>query len=113
MLLGSLGCNPLGEPSRQLQRLPMRKTDDLTISLEDEPFVGGAKPINTRSHVGDGRDVDSPTDHCGLDIGAVDRQARGGIPVLTPDGGHCGVQLCHHFPTDGSAAVSGMRVDAI
>ena len=27
-----------------------------------------------RSHVGNGRDVDFPTDRGGLDIGAVDRQ---------------------------------------
>jgi hypothetical protein len=72
----------LGRPlegSQALQRLPTRKTDALIISLEDEPFVGGAKPIDARSHVGNGRDVDFPTDRCGLDIGAVDRQARGGI----------------------------------
>jgi hypothetical protein len=35
----------------------MRKTDDLISSLEDEPFVGGAKPMAARSHVGNGRDV--------------------------------------------------------
>jgi hypothetical protein len=33
------------EGDQALQRLPIRKTDDLIISLEDEPFVGGAKPM--------------------------------------------------------------------
>jgi hypothetical protein len=68
------------EGSQALQRLAtLGKTDDLVISLEDEPFVGGAKPIDARSHLTNGRDVDFPIDRCGLDIGAVDRQARGGI----------------------------------
>jgi hypothetical protein len=38
----SLG-RPL-EGSQALQRLPIRKTDDLIIPLEDEQFVGGAGP---------------------------------------------------------------------
>jgi hypothetical protein len=51
----------LGRPlegGQALQWLPIRKADDLIISLEDEPFVGGTKPIDARSHFGNGRDVD-------------------------------------------------------
>ena len=67
----------LGEPAQQL---PIRKTDGLIISLEDESFVGGAKPIDARSHLTNGWDVDLPTDGGVLDVGAVNRQARSGIP---------------------------------
>ena len=78
-----------------LQRLPIRKTDDLIISLEDEPFVGGAKPIDARSHVGNSRDVDLPTDGGVQDTGAVDRQARGGI--LSRSRTHATVACCRAF----------------
>jgi hypothetical protein len=47
----------LGRPlegSQALHRLPIRKADDPIVSLEDEPFVGGAKPTGARSHFGDG-----------------------------------------------------------
>jgi hypothetical protein len=57
----------------------VRKADDLVILLEDEPIVGGAEPIDARSHLVNGRDVDFPTDGCVLDVGAVNRQARSGI----------------------------------
>jgi hypothetical protein len=67
------------EGSQALQWLPIREADDLIISLEDEPFVGGTKPIDARSHFGNGRDVDFPTDRCVLDVGAVNRQERSGI----------------------------------
>jgi hypothetical protein len=106
----------LGRPlegGQALQRLPIRKTDDLIIPLEDEQFVCGAKHIDARSHFGNGRDVDFPTDRCGLHKGAVDRQGPRRHPVLMPDARHYRLLPCHHFPTDGPAAVSGMRVDAI
>ena len=67
------------EGSQALQWLPIRKADDLIISLEDEPFVGGAEPIDARSHLISGRDFDLPTDRRVLDVGAVNRQARSGI----------------------------------
>jgi len=67
------------EGNQTLQWLPIRKADDPIVSLEDEPFVGGAKPTDARSHFGDGRDVEFPTDRCVLDVGAVNRQARSGI----------------------------------
>ena len=35
-----------------------RKADDLLISREDEPFVGGAEPADARIHLTNGRDVD-------------------------------------------------------
>jgi hypothetical protein len=72
----------LGRPlegSQALQRLPTRKTDALIISLEDEPFVGGAKPIDTRSHVGNGRDVDFPTASLWSGHRSGRSPARGGI----------------------------------
>jgi hypothetical protein len=67
------------EGGQALQWLPIRKADDLVISLEDEPIVGGAKPTDARSHLISGRDVDFPTDRCVLDVGAVNRQACTGI----------------------------------
>ena len=67
------------EGNQTLQWLPIRKADDLVTSLEDEPFVGGAKPTDARSHFGDGRDVEFPTDRCVLDVGAVNRQTRTGV----------------------------------
>jgi len=67
------------EGNQTLQWLPIRKADDLVTSLEDEPFVGGAKPIDARSHLTNGRDVDLPTDGGVLDVGTVNRQACGGI----------------------------------
>ncbi len=57
----------------------VRKADDLVILLEDEPIVGGAEPIDARSHLVNGRDVDLPTDRRVLDVGAVNRQTRSGI----------------------------------
>jgi len=72
----------LGRPlegGQALRRLPIGKADDPIVSLEDKPFVGGAKPTGARSHFGDGRDVDFPTDRGVLDAGAVNRQARGSI----------------------------------
>ena len=64
-----------------LQWLPIRKANDLSVSLEDEPLVGGAEPIDARSHLTNGWswDVDLPTDGGVLDVGAVKRQARSGI----------------------------------
>jgi hypothetical protein len=41
--------------------------------------VGGAEPIDARSHLTNGWDVDLPTDGGVLDVGAVNRQARSGI----------------------------------
>jgi hypothetical protein len=73
----------LGRPlegGQALQWLPIRKADDPINSLEDEPFVGSAEPTDARSHLSSGRDVDFPTDRCVLDEGAVNRQARSGIP---------------------------------
>jgi hypothetical protein len=67
------------EGGQALQRLPIREADDLVILLEDEPIVGGAEPIDARSHLTKGRDVDFPTDGCVLDVGSLHRQARSGI----------------------------------
>jgi hypothetical protein len=47
------------------------QADDLVILLEDEPIVGGAEPIDARSHLVNGRDIDFPTDRRVLDVGAV------------------------------------------
>jgi hypothetical protein len=38
------------EGSQPLHWLPIRKADDLIISFEDEPFVGGAEPVDARRH---------------------------------------------------------------
>jgi hypothetical protein len=46
------------ESGHALQSLPIRKADDLFISLEYEPFVGGAEPIDARSHLIESRDVE-------------------------------------------------------
>jgi hypothetical protein len=67
------------ESNQTLQWLPIRKANDLSVSLEDEPLVGGAEPIDARSHLTNGWDVDLPTDGGVLDVGAVNRQARSGI----------------------------------
>jgi hypothetical protein len=55
------------------------KTDDLIVSLEDEPVLGGAEPhrCGQRSHQRSG--VDFATDGCVLQVGAANRQARGAI----------------------------------
>jgi hypothetical protein len=45
--------------AQPLHWLPVRKADDLIISFEDEPFVGGAEPVDARRHLSNGRDVDS------------------------------------------------------
>ena len=39
------------ESNQTLQWLPIRKANDLSVSLEDEPLVGGAEPIDARSHL--------------------------------------------------------------
>jgi hypothetical protein len=67
------------EGGQALQWLPIRKADDLVISLEDEPIVGGAEPIDARSHLISGRDVDFPTDRCVLDVRAINRHTRSRI----------------------------------
>jgi len=67
------------EGGQALQWLPMREADDLIISLEDEPFLGGAERTDAGSDLTNGRDVDVPTDGCVLDAGALNRQARSGI----------------------------------
>jgi len=67
------------EGGKALQWLPVREADDLIISLEDEPFSGGAERTDAGSDLVIGRDVDFPTDGCVLDVGAVNRQARSGI----------------------------------
>jgi hypothetical protein len=67
------------EGGQALQWLPIREADDLIISLEDEPFLGGAERTGAGSDLTKGRDVDFPTDGCVLDVGAVNRQARSGI----------------------------------
>jgi hypothetical protein len=49
--------------------LPTREADDLIISLEDEPFLGGAERTDAGSDLTKGRDVDFPTDGCVLALG--------------------------------------------
>jgi hypothetical protein len=66
------GCQALQWPT-------IRKADDLIISLEYEPFVGGAEPTDARGHLTNGRDIDFPADRCVLDVGAVNLQARSGV----------------------------------
>lgn len=71
----------LGRPlegGQALRWLPVPEAADLIISLEDEPFLGGADRIDAGSDVTKGRDVDFPTDGSVLDVGAVNREARSG-----------------------------------
>jgi hypothetical protein len=85
----------------------MREADDLIITFEDEPFVGATEPIDARSHLVNGRDVDFPTDRRVLDAGAVNRHARSGIPCRRRT--HT-TAACFHaiiFQPVGSGAVRG------
>jgi hypothetical protein len=72
-----------------------RKPDDPIISLEDDPFAGGAKPSDARSHLTTVGTSISLTDGGVQHTGAVDRQARGGI--LCRSRTHATAACCRAF----------------
>jgi hypothetical protein len=58
------------EGCQALQWLPIRQANDLSVSLEYEPLVGGAEPTDARRRLTHGRYVDFPADCRVLDVGA-------------------------------------------
>jgi hypothetical protein len=67
------------EGRQALQRLPVGEADNLILAFEDKPFMSGAEPGDTRSHLVDCRDVDFPTGRCVLDVRAINRHTRSRI----------------------------------